>query len=131
MAISEVSNFFNTLTLKQILWKTKTFFKKMEYCFLVEATKIENSSFPFKTALSEVSVKTNKMVTTKWTYHKEWSFASNCLFFLENFFQFWNFLERVNLMYQRPKCHIFHKRWSLILECFFPVSILIQLVLIR
>ena len=28
-------------------------------------------------------------------------------------------------MHQRPKCiRIFHKRWSLILECFFPVSIL-------
>ena len=75
----------------------------MEYRFLVEATKTENASFPFKTALSEANVKTNKMVTTKWTYHKAWSFASNCLFFLEIFFQFWNFLG-VNLMYQRPKC---------------------------
>ena len=31
----------------------------MEYRFLVEATKIENASFPFKTALSEANVKTN------------------------------------------------------------------------
>ena len=50
----KVSNVFNTLTLKQISWKTKTFFKKLEYRFLVERTKIQNTSFPFKTALSEM-----------------------------------------------------------------------------
>ena len=81
----KVSNVFNTLTLKQIFWKTKTFFQKLEYHFLVETTKIENTPFPFKTALSEANVKTNRMATTKWTYHKEWSFASNYLIFLENF----------------------------------------------
>ena len=75
------------LNLKQILWKTKTFFKKLKYRVLVETTKIENTLFPFKTALSEANVKTNRMATTKWTYHKEWSFASN-YFFLENLFQF-------------------------------------------
>ena len=82
----------------------KTFFKKLENRFLIETTKIENASFPFKTALSEANVKTNRMVTTKWTYHKEWSFASNYFIFLENVFQFQNLLNRANLMYQRPKC---------------------------
>ena len=48
----EILNVFNALTLIQIFWKTKTFFKKLEYRFLVETTKIENTSFPFKTALS-------------------------------------------------------------------------------
>ena len=62
--------------------------EKLIYRFLVETTKIENTSFSFKTALSEANVKTNRMATTKWTYHKEWSFASNYLIFLENFFQF-------------------------------------------
>ena len=99
----KVSNVFNTL--KQIFWKTKIFFKKLEYRFLVETTKIENTSFPFKTALSEASVKTNRMVTTKWTYHKKWSFASNYFLFLENLFQFQKFLKRVNLMCQRPNYH--------------------------
>ena len=79
----------------------KTFFKKLEYRFLVEATKIENTSFPFKTALSEVKVKTNRMATTVTTVY---SFASNYLIFLENLFQFQNLLKGVNLMYQRPKC---------------------------
>ena len=67
----KVSNVSNTLTLKQIFWKTKTFLKKLDYRFLVETTKIENASFPFKTALSETNVKTHRMTTTKWTYHKE------------------------------------------------------------
>ena len=37
----------------------------MEYGFLIESIKIENASFPYKTATSEANVKTNKMVTTK------------------------------------------------------------------
>ena len=100
----KVSNVFNTLTLKQIFWKTKTFFKKLEYRFLVETTKIENKSFPFKTALSKANVKTYRIATTKWTYQKEWSFANNYFIFLENLFQFKNLLKRVNLMYQRFEC---------------------------
>ena len=82
----KVPNVFNTLTLKQIFWKTKTFFKNLEYCFLVETTEIENTSFPFKTALSETNVKANRMATKKWTYHKEWSFSSNYFIFLDFFF---------------------------------------------
>ena len=106
----KVKNVFNTLTLKQIFWKTKTFFKKLEYRFLAETTKIENISFPFKTALSVANVKTNRMATTKWTLLKEWSFAIWCTNY--------------------PNVHIctFRKRWSLILGCFFPVSILKKLL---
>ena len=66
----------------------KNFFKKLEYWILVETTKIESTSFPFKTALSEANVKTNRIANTKWTYHKEWSFTSNYLIFFENLFQF-------------------------------------------
>ena len=65
----------------------KTFFKKLEYRFLVETTKIENTSFPFETALSESNVKTNRIATTKWTYHKVWSFASTYFIFSETLFQ--------------------------------------------
>ena len=67
----EILNVFNKLTLTQNLWKTKTFFKKLEYRFLVAITKIENTSFPFKTVPSEANVKTNRMATTNLTYHKE------------------------------------------------------------
>ena len=38
----EILNIFNTLTLSQIFWKTKNFFKKLEYRFLVETIKIQN-----------------------------------------------------------------------------------------
>ena len=82
----EILNVFNTLTLKQIFWKTKSLFKKLEYAFLVESTKIENASFPYKTAISEPNVKTNRMVSTKWIYHKERSFASNYFIFLKILF---------------------------------------------
>ena len=86
----EILNAFNTLTLKQISWKTKTFFKKLEYRFLVESTKTENASFPYKTTISEA--KTNWMGSTKWTYHKERGFASNYFIFLKILFQFKNLL---------------------------------------
>ena len=66
----------------------KPFSKKLEYRFLVETTEIENTSFPFKTALSEANVKTDRMAIAKRTYHKEWSFVSNYFIFLENLFQF-------------------------------------------
>ena len=59
----KILNVFNTLTLKQIFWKTKTFFKKLEYRFLVESTKIENASFPYKSAIPELNVKKNRMIT--------------------------------------------------------------------
>ena len=84
----KVLNVFKALALIQIFWKTKTFFNKLEYNFLVETSKIENASFSFKTTLSEANVKTNRIATTKRTYHKEWSFASNFFMFLENLFQF-------------------------------------------
>ena len=81
-------NVFNALTLKQIFWKTKTFFTKLKYRFLAESTKIENALFPYKTAISKANVTTKKMVTTKWTYKKQRSFASNYFIFLKILFQF-------------------------------------------
>ena len=81
----EILNVSNTLILKQIFWKTKNFLKNMEYRFLVESTKIENASFPYKTATSETNVKANRVISTKCTYHKDRGFASNYFIFLEDF----------------------------------------------
>ena len=53
----------------------------MDNRFLFESNKIENALFPYKTAISEANVKTNRMVSTKGTYNKERSFASNYSFF--------------------------------------------------
>ena len=57
--------------------KRKYFSKKLEHLFLVESTKIENASFPYQTAISEANVKTNRMVSRKWTYQREQRFSSN------------------------------------------------------
>ena len=81
----KVSNVFNTLTLKQIFWKTKTFFKKLEYRFLVESTKIENASFPYKTAISEANVKTQN---GEYKIDRVLPVTN----FLKILFQFWNLL---------------------------------------
>ena len=88
VTIAESFKRFQYFNFELIFWKTKTFFKKLKYIFLVGTTKIENTSFPFKTALSEANVKTNRMATKKWIYYKEWSFASNYFIFFENVFQF-------------------------------------------
>ena len=46
----------------------ETFSKKLEYRFLGESTKIENASFPYKTAMSKAIAKTNRMGGTKIHY---------------------------------------------------------------
>ena len=63
----------------------KIFKKKLEYRLLVERIKIEKASLPYKTDILEANVKANKMVTTKWAYHRERSFASNYFNFFESF----------------------------------------------
>ena len=117
----EILNVCNALTLKQIFWKTKTFFKNLEYRFLVEST---SASFPYKTAISEANVKANRMVSTKWTYHK-WSFAGNYFIFWKFCFTLWT-LKKSWLMYQQPKCSCsyFSKALRFIWGWFFPASIL-------
>ena len=100
----EVLNVFNTLILKQIFSRTKSFFKKLENTLLVESTRTEKAAFPYKTALSEANIKTNRMVSIKWTDHKGWSFASDYFSFSKILLQFNNLVQRVDLMHQPPKC---------------------------
>ena len=83
-------NFFGQQTrVTATLTYTENFFKNLEHRFLFESTKIENASFPYKPAIIS-EAKTNRMMSTKWTDHKEPSFASNYFiylffFFFENF----------------------------------------------
>ena len=72
--------------------KTKAFFKKLEYLFLVESTNIANASFRSRTIISETNVKTNGMGITKWTFQKERSLACNYFIFLKILFHFKNLL---------------------------------------
>ena len=44
----EILNVFNSLTSKQIVWTTGTFFKKLECLFLVESTKNKKATFSYK-----------------------------------------------------------------------------------
>ena len=78
----KILNDLNTLTLRQIFWKTNTFVQKTGVPFLIGSTKFENASFSNETVILETNIKTNNMITTKWTYHKERSFSSNNFFCL-------------------------------------------------
>ena len=51
------------------------FIKRLEYGFSVENTKIDNTSFPYKIARSKASVKTNRIVSTKWTLSQRMEFC--------------------------------------------------------
>ena len=117
----KILNVFSSLTLKHIFWKTKTFFKKLENYFLVGSTKIENASFPCKTAISGANVKKN----TKWTYHKERSFTSNYLIFWKLCLSLRTCYKKLICCTKDPNAHIYTscKRWSFIWGGFFPVSI--------
>ena len=99
-----ILNVFTTLCLKLIFWKTKTFFEKLEHRFLVQITNTESVIFPHKTAQPEANVKINRIGNTKWTYHKGQSFASNYYIFLKILCQSKNLLQRVDQMYDLPKC---------------------------
>ena len=65
MIISESFKRLQHFNFETNFLENENLFKKLEYCFLVETTKIENKSFPFKTALSKTNVKTNRMAATK------------------------------------------------------------------
>ena len=98
----------------------------LDLCGIPENTKIEDTSFPYKTTISEANVKTNKMVSAKWTYHKERSFASNYFFFLIFRFSLRTSYKDLIWCNNDPNTHIrnFCKCWSFNWRCFFPVSIL-------
>ena len=59
--------------------KQKAFLEKLGHCFLVESNTVESAKFPQK----KVIVKTNRMGSTKWTYHKERRCATNYVIFLK------------------------------------------------
>ena len=77
--------------------------------------KIESATFLYKIALSEVNVKTNRMGSTKWTYHKERSFASIYFFFVESFsIRTYHKALIWSTNYPISHIHTFWKRWGFI-----------------
>ena len=65
-------------------WKTKTFFKKLEYRFLVESTKIENISFPYKSFISQASVKYKMDLSQKQSFYQQLNYFLKILFQFKN-----------------------------------------------
>ena len=65
----------------------KTFFKKLEYHFAVETTKIENT-FPFKTALSESMLRKIELRLQNGPITKSGVFPVTTLFFWKICFSF-------------------------------------------
>ena len=53
MTISESFKRFQYCNFEKNFLENKNFFKKLDYRFLVETTRIGTTSFPFKTDLSE------------------------------------------------------------------------------
>ena len=70
MTINRNSERFQYFNFEADFWNTKIFSKKLENRFLVESNKVENASSTYKTAISKANGKTNRRVSTKWTYHK-------------------------------------------------------------
>ena len=83
---------FSILNFETDFQENKNLFQKSWVPFFSKSTKIENTPFPYKTTISEANVKTNRIVSTKLTYHKERSFASNYFIFLKILFQLKNLL---------------------------------------
>ena len=121
----EILNVFSTLTLKQIFWQTKNFFKKLEYRFLVESTKIENASFSYKTTILEANIKTKKCWVQNRPTTKNGVLPVTTLFFWKFCFSLRTFYKELIWCTNNPNAQIrtFCKCWSFIWRCFFPVII--------
>ena len=113
---AEILNVFDTLTLKQIFWKTKTFFEKPGFRFLVESTRIENASFPYRTGWCVQ----NRPIT------KNGVLPVTTVFFWKFYFSLRTSYKELTWYTNNPNAHVstFCKHWSFIWWCFFPVSIL-------
>ena len=70
--------------------KDENLFQKnwISYCLLVESTKIENATFPYRTALSAANFNTNRMGSSKQTYHKNEVLPLTTSLFLKILFQY-------------------------------------------
>ena len=81
VTISEKFEHFQYFNFGTDFLENENFFQKTGVPFLVERTKIEKASFPYKANV----YKLQRMLTTKWAHHRERSFTSNYFFFVESF----------------------------------------------
>ena len=110
-----------------ILWnlfsEKRKLFKTLEDCFLVESTKIDNITFPYKTALSEASVKRG---VQNWPITKSRVLPVTIFLFRKFCFSLETLYIELIWCTSHPNVYIrtFWRCWSFTLGCFFPVSIL-------
>ena len=101
----------------------QTLFKKLEYRFLVESTKIGNITFPYKTA--KLLCQKPMLRQIAWGVQNGPITKNGVLPVTKYFpfskilFQFRNLIYRVDLMYQPPKCP--YSYFSKVLEFYFRV----------
>ena len=91
-SISGIFEGFQYFKFEKDFLENENIFQNTRVLVLDESTKIENASVPYKTTISEDTVKTNRMASTKWTYQKERSFVSDYFIFLEILFRFKNLI---------------------------------------
>ena len=93
MTISENCKRYQYFNFEIDFLESKNRFQKSGAAFLVENTSIQSCIISIQSChTSEANVKTNEIVNTKCTYHKERSFASHYFVFLKILFQFKNLL---------------------------------------
>ena len=100
----------------------QTLFKKLEYRFLVESTKIDNITFPYKIALlrqikwavQNLPITKNGVLPVTTFHFRKFCFSLGTSYIV---------LIRCTT-HPHVHIHIFRKCWSFTLGCFFPVNIL-------
>ena len=95
-------------------------FKTLEYRFFVGSTKIENASFPYKTAISEPNLRRIEWRVQNGPIIKNRVLPVTALFFWRFCFSLRTFYKELIWCTNDPNAHIytFCKRWSFIWRCF-------------
>ena len=117
---------FNTLTLKQIFWKTKIFFKKLEYRFELKTLRLKTHHFHTKLPHQKPMIRQIEWWLQNGPIKKNGDLPVTSLFFWKFCFSLRTSYKELVWCAKNTNVHIrtFCKRWSFIWRYFFPVSIL-------
>ena len=134
MTISENFKRFQLFSFQKDLLENKSLFKNTGVLFFSWKHKDWKRIISIQNChIRSHLFKTNKILATKWTYHKERSFATNYFIFLKILFQFKNLLYRVFFVptTQMPIFILFVSAWVSSNGAFFlwvSLSILTRIV---
>ena len=126
MIICESFERFQYFNFETNFLEAKTFFIKLEYCFLVETTKIEKTSFHSKLLCQKLMLRQKESRLQNGPITKSGVLPATTLFFWKICSSFRTSYKELTSCNNDPNVHIriFRQRWSLILGCSFPVNIL-------